>query len=135
MPIKIPKGIVKQGLNLAKTGAGKAIPFASKHAKEILGGVAGLLAIDNIRMRIQKRSDRKAQEKKDIETQAALRKEEAKIKDLEAAVNASEYIQNVNNLAASNEDLQQVVKQQDETIKKMRANAVGEEVSDETQKR
>lgn len=86
-------------------------------------------------MRIQKRSDRKAQEKKDIETQAALRKEEAKIKDLEAAVNASEYIQNVNNLAASNEALQQVVQQQDETIKKMRANAVGEEVSDETQKR
>ena len=129
MQIKVPKGIVKQGLNLVKKGVE---PIVRKHGTKILGGLVGLFAIDNIRMRVQKQKDRKAQEKKDIETQAALRKGEARIHDLEAAVNASEYIHNVNNLAASNAALQQVVQQQDETIKKMKANADGEEDSDET---
>ena len=123
MRIIILKSIIKQGLNLAKTHYGK-----------ILFALSGTLAIDNIRMRNKSRKDRKTQEKKDIETQVALRKGEARIHDLEAAVNASEYIQNVNNLVASNVALQQIVQQQDVTIKKMRASTDDEENGDERQK-
>lgn len=140
MQIKVPKGIVKQGLNLAKTGVEKAAPVVGKHSKRILGGLVGALALDNLRMRVQKRKDRKAQEKKDNETQAALRKNEAKIHDLEVAVSASEFIQGANDLAATNAALQQVVQQQDDTIKqqdealkKLKKESDEEEGDNETQ--
>lgn len=89
----------KVGNALIRTGkdAGK---FISDHDTKFLVGALSFMTIDNIRVRIGRKKDRKASEENAVKQQQIIKKHEAEINVLKGeAEQAQEAIQKVDQLA------------------------------------
>ena len=129
MQINLSEELPKQIIDKIKECVVVVKSILSEYKTEILGGVAGALVLDNICLRSQKHKMIKTHNEFVLKTQTALCKRESQIRELVKMAGNSD------DLLAINDRLQQVILQQNDAIKNLKADGDTKEGCNEAQAR